>query len=260
MPITNYQLGEANGFAHGLKYVFNPDSYARLAAAVANPQTASDATVAAYADDYYRYDGKQRGSRGDVQGAGASSGTGIGSYTESYSTSANAAGYNSWAAKSVDTLPDGTTKTVYTNAYGEPMLNVFSVRARRTTSEVPAVQRESARRAAGKLVTLYATCRYCCGCSEMSLVPDSPVWKSPALRSAASNCPAGICLRFALSAVRWVCAAPASPRATPCPAPGGAGGVLGSGPARVLRDLANLALEVARPVKLRSMSWPPVSP
>jgi hypothetical protein len=121
-----YQPGEANGFAHGLKYVFNPDSYARLAAAVANPQTATDATVAPYADNYYRYDGKQRGSRGDVQGAGASSSTGIGSFTESYTASANAAGYNSWGAKDVETLPDGTTKTVYDNAYGEAMLNVFS--------------------------------------------------------------------------------------------------------------------------------------
>jgi hypothetical protein len=36
----------------------------------------------------------------------------------------NAAGFNGWAMKTVETLPDTSTNTVYTNTYGEVMLTV----------------------------------------------------------------------------------------------------------------------------------------
>ena len=58
--------------------------------------------------------------------AGCSACTGgLGTYTYSYTTSSNAAGYNSWATKTVETLPDGNQNIVYTNAYGEVMLEVY---------------------------------------------------------------------------------------------------------------------------------------
>jgi RHS repeat-associated protein len=116
-----------NGYPGGLKYAFGPDSYARLAAAVGgDPSNASDATVAPYADDYFEYDGSLRVTKAVVQGAGCSvCAGGLGSYTYAYTASANPAGYNSWATKTVETLPDGNQNVVYTNAYGEPMLRVY---------------------------------------------------------------------------------------------------------------------------------------
>src|SRR6266567_2476808 len=38
-----YTAGQANGYPGGLKYVFGADSYARLAAAFADPTSATDA-------------------------------------------------------------------------------------------------------------------------------------------------------------------------------------------------------------------------
>jgi RHS repeat-associated protein len=55
-----YVAGENNGYEGGLKYVFRPQSYARLAANVANPETATDAEIAPYADHYFEYDDQFR--------------------------------------------------------------------------------------------------------------------------------------------------------------------------------------------------------
>ena len=41
-----YQPGDSIGYTDGLKYYFTPASYARLAAAVSDPMTATDAQVA----------------------------------------------------------------------------------------------------------------------------------------------------------------------------------------------------------------------
>src|SRR5205823_15043133 len=47
-----YRGGEAGGYAKALKYVFGPQSYARLVVAFPDPTSASDAQVAPYADLY----------------------------------------------------------------------------------------------------------------------------------------------------------------------------------------------------------------
>jgi YD repeat-containing protein len=116
-----------NGYLGALKYVFHPQSYARLVAAVSNPQTASDSSVAPYADDYYEYDSSMRVTKAVVQGAGCScaGSTNQGTFTYSYTTSTNTAGYNSWATKTVETLPDGNENIVYTNFAGEVMLSAL---------------------------------------------------------------------------------------------------------------------------------------
>ena len=51
----SYTAGGETGFAGGVKYHFEPEAYARLAAAVANPLTATDAEVAPYASAYFEY-------------------------------------------------------------------------------------------------------------------------------------------------------------------------------------------------------------
>ena len=39
--------------------------------------------------------------------------------------SSNPTGYNSWAVKTIETLPDGNENIIYSNAYGEQMLLVY---------------------------------------------------------------------------------------------------------------------------------------
>jgi RHS repeat-associated protein len=116
-----YTPSDGAAFTDGLKYRFSPQSYARMAAALGNPMTATDAQVAPYADGYYQYDSLQRVTQATVQGAGSGT-AGQGTYSYSYSTSTNTNGYNSWQTKAVETTPEGTTNTVYTNYVGEVML------------------------------------------------------------------------------------------------------------------------------------------
>ncbi len=116
------------GYVGGLKYVFHPDSYARLAAAVSAPTAGTDAQVAPYADAYYEYDGSQRVAKAITQGTGCScaGSTGQGTFTYSYTNSTNVDGYNNWQTKTVETLPDGTQNIVYANFAGEVVLRAFN--------------------------------------------------------------------------------------------------------------------------------------
>jgi RHS repeat-associated protein len=123
-----YTPSDSGGYTHGLRYVFRPDSYARLVAAKGtNIDSIADTDAAPYADDYFEYDSSQRVTKHTVAGAGSSQGIpiGLGTYTYSYTTSTNSPGFNSWATKTVETLPDGNQNIVYTNAYGEIMLQVY---------------------------------------------------------------------------------------------------------------------------------------
>jgi len=117
----------STGYVHGLKYVFTTQSYARLGAGVTGPLTATDSQVAPYADKYFEYDpNSQSVTKAVVQGKGNSSTNGgQGTFTYSYGISSNPAGTNSWTYKTVETLPDGSTNTVYANYAGEVMLKVF---------------------------------------------------------------------------------------------------------------------------------------
>src|SRR5262249_24508034 len=82
---------------------------------------------APYADAYYQYDSQRRVTQAVVAGAGSSySAGGLGTFTYRYTTSNNAAGFNSWATKTVETLPDGNQNIVFTNAYGQVMLSAYT--------------------------------------------------------------------------------------------------------------------------------------
>jgi hypothetical protein len=126
-----YVADGGGGYRDGLKSVFTYASYRRLVAAVGDPTAASDDQVNPYADRRYQYDSQHRVAQAVVQGAGCSSCTGgVGSYAYSYTASGNAPGYNSWAVKTVESLPDNSATNVsrnitYTNAYGEVMLSVY---------------------------------------------------------------------------------------------------------------------------------------
>jgi RHS repeat-associated protein len=118
-----------NGYVHGLKYSFVGHSYERLVAALPTTWMSADgATVAPYADHYFEYDSLQRVTKEMAKGDGTSmgGGGGLGTFTYAYSLmSPNAPAPNSWRYKTVETLPDASTDTVYANPYGEVMLRVF---------------------------------------------------------------------------------------------------------------------------------------
>ncbi len=121
-----YVDGTSGGYVGGLKYYLSPASFDRATGAGYDPLTATDAQIAPYADNYFQYDSSHRVSLEDVQGQGCSACSGgIGQYTFSYTASSNTAGFNSWAMKTVEGLPDGNENIVYTNAYGEIMLFAY---------------------------------------------------------------------------------------------------------------------------------------
>src|SRR5205807_9832092 len=102
-----YYTTESGGFAHALKFVFEPQSYARLVAALGtNLANLTDTQVAPYADFRFQYDSSKRVSSETVEGAGSSgSGGGQDTFTLSYATTSFANGYNSGKTKTTETLP-----------------------------------------------------------------------------------------------------------------------------------------------------------
>ncbi|MBO0697189.1 MAG: RHS repeat protein [Zavarzinella sp.] len=121
-----YTTSSSAGYPGALKYAFSGASYERLTAAYPTPDTATDAQVAAYADDYFEFDATKRVTKHTRQGTGCTSCSGgLGTSTFAYSTSPFADGYNSWRTKTVETRADGNTLTVYTNFAGQPILEVY---------------------------------------------------------------------------------------------------------------------------------------
>jgi RHS repeat-associated protein len=124
-----YVPGDSNGYVGALKYVVGPQSYSRLAASLPSgttPLTATATQVAAYADDYYQYNSNGQVSQAVVQGAGCSACSGgFGTFGYTYTTNPNgASGYNYWASKTTEALPDGSTQYLYYNSYGEELLSI----------------------------------------------------------------------------------------------------------------------------------------
>ncbi|MBY0526200.1 MAG: hypothetical protein K2R98_22590 [Gemmataceae bacterium] len=122
-----YYVGEAGGFVHGLKYVFNAPSYARLIAAGLDPFASTDSQVSPFADNAYQYDALQRITQLVAQGEGCSScSAGQGTFTYAYFTSTHPDGFNFWHTRTTETLPDGSSNVIYTNRYGQEMGRIFT--------------------------------------------------------------------------------------------------------------------------------------
>ncbi len=123
-----YTSDTTGGYVHGLKYVFDAASYARLSAVVGNPFTATNSQVSPYAQHYFEYDGYQRCMQHDIQKVGGTATDGIGVFSYSYSTNPNFnltnVAYNTWEYKTVETLPDGSVNIVYCNAAGQALFTV----------------------------------------------------------------------------------------------------------------------------------------
>src|SRR5262249_3221383 len=104
--------------------------YARLVAALGSSvDSLTDGQVDDYADKYVEYNGSGLVSKVVDAAAGCSvcsGGQGEFNYTYSTNSSAGPLETNRWANKAVETLPDGTTNTVYTSAFGQIMLSALS--------------------------------------------------------------------------------------------------------------------------------------
>lgn len=105
-------------FAHLLRFVLEPAAYNRMVADGHTPTSASDALLSLYADYYFEYDNSRRVVREIVQ-------SGSRTFDLEYDSSGFADGYNSWKTKTVETRPDGSTMTVYSNYAGQTMLAVL---------------------------------------------------------------------------------------------------------------------------------------
>ena len=128
---TNYYryYTSGTGTSGKMKYTFGAADYARLTAALGTGvDSLTDAQVDDYADRYFQYDSSGRATSVTSAGAGDSTGTGQGTATYGYTpnSAAGLADPNVWKNKAVETLPDGSTNTVYTNGSGQVMLRVFT--------------------------------------------------------------------------------------------------------------------------------------
>ena len=101
-----------------LKFVLQPTMYDQMVAAGFNPLTVSDAQLSLYADFYFEYDQQRRCTLETVM-------AGSQTFTFAYFQSNNPPDYNSWATKTIETLPDGNQNIVYCNYAGQTMLSVF---------------------------------------------------------------------------------------------------------------------------------------
>lgn len=110
-----YRSGEANGIVHGLKYVLEPASYARMVDLGLNPLVDS---VGPYADYYFEYDADGRVKNEMSQGGSLNS-------TYQRYTSNNLVETNNWQTKTVETRPDGSQQIVYTNNGGSTLLEIL---------------------------------------------------------------------------------------------------------------------------------------
>jgi RHS repeat-associated protein len=124
-----YKSGQADfqfGFNSALKYSFDFESFQRLRSNIASIDLATDAQIAPYAKEYFRYDTSRRIVRHDVQGAGCTVCTGgIGTNTFNYeSRDAVPGDYNRWVFKVTQTMPDGNQKIIYENYRRQIMLEV----------------------------------------------------------------------------------------------------------------------------------------
>jgi hypothetical protein len=127
-----YWLGtESTGIAHGLKMHFGPEACRLMFNAGIDLATASDSTVLPYADHYFEYDPTSGPTYGTVTKEIAAvcptcpgGGTTADLFSYTRNPSSPTPGYNVWAMKTVQTLPDSSQIIVYTNYAGLPMLSV----------------------------------------------------------------------------------------------------------------------------------------
>ncbi|WP_439623362.1 RHS repeat-associated core domain-containing protein [Gemmata sp.] len=114
-----YKTTGSGGYAGALKYIVSGPGYDLAAATLGSATGATDVQLAPYAANYFEYDGTGRVTKEVAGGLGCPVCTaGQGELTYAYTTNATGGSMNGWATRTVETLPDGTVNTVFTNAFG----------------------------------------------------------------------------------------------------------------------------------------------
>ena len=110
-----------NQYVQGqIKYVLGPQSYARARAAGVDPSSVVDTSVDGYADNKFAYQSDGKVTDEWVQG-------GTVHYQYRYFTNGSpGTGYNAWTNGTQETLPDGTSNTIYGDAGGLVMMEVHA--------------------------------------------------------------------------------------------------------------------------------------
>jgi hypothetical protein len=114
-----YSASGSGGIAGMLQYAVGPRSYARMQQVPIDPETASDAVVGQWADKSFQYDSSRRVTQQvlrtpDVDGSGVFNY----SYTARPIPPATP-GPNDWLMQFVESQPDGSVNTVFTNQAGD---------------------------------------------------------------------------------------------------------------------------------------------
>lgn len=136
---TGYYYTSNPGYAGHLKYVLDGKAYARLAAAVSDPLTATDQEVKDHAQYYFEYDEQNRVSIQVVPAMGSSSSSaGMAKQKFEYFDNPNSdpnpylIDTNVWRRKTVEYMPDSTESwidndrnLVFMDEIGNPMLTVY---------------------------------------------------------------------------------------------------------------------------------------
>ena len=112
-----YKDGEQNGFRHGLKYIFKTGDLLKLFEAAAEEDWLSmtDMQMAPYASMYFEYDNQRRVVKEKVDG-------GTQTFSFQYFMGSVSSSSSVWLSKTIETLPDGSQKTIYTNKDGNILL------------------------------------------------------------------------------------------------------------------------------------------
>ena len=111
-----YKQGDANGFAHGLKYALEPQAYQKMVADGQTPTTASEGTLAGYASYYFEYDAQRRVTKETIPGERSYT------FTRTDRAQPHATGMNEWTVKTTVVRPDGAELVVYGNELGQPIV------------------------------------------------------------------------------------------------------------------------------------------
>jgi RHS repeat-associated protein len=121
---------------HKIRYIVRPQSYAELAAAVANPLLASDTQLSEVADYSCTYNSNGFVTEATVRGAGCSCGDAEGTFTYAYTTNGSwtpSSGFGVWKVSVTQTNPDGTVRIVDVNKGGSIINDVLQTDATYTS-------------------------------------------------------------------------------------------------------------------------------
>lgn len=124
-PVTEeayryYVEGDAGGFAHGLKMLFDPQSVADIRLAGLDPILSPESQLTSYADRWFAYNTERRVVETRLNG-------GAQVYYYDWMSAIPKPAYsdvNTWNRRCVETLPDGNRNTYYTNCGGAMVLHI----------------------------------------------------------------------------------------------------------------------------------------